>query len=96
MTIGASGDRAERRVVATSKGMPGAPANARHRVKERMGTVLAFERKPKEEPAKAGVTPGPHYFCTKCDSDRFRVFASGDIRCGSCGARMRNLLASAL
>ncbi len=39
----------------------------------------------------AGIKPGPHYFCTRCESDRFRLYASGSVHCGSCGAVMRNV-----
>ncbi len=40
---------------------------------------------------EAGIKPGPHYFCTRCESDRFRLFSSGTIHCASCGALMRNI-----
>ncbi|MGQ0655582.1 MAG: hypothetical protein ACT4P4_25535 [Betaproteobacteria bacterium] len=35
--------------------------------------------------------PGPQYFCTRCDADQFRLFASGKAHCAHCGAMMRNL-----
>ena len=39
----------------------------------------------------AGIRPGPHYFCTRCETDRFKLFSSGSIHCASCGALMRNI-----
>ena len=29
------------------------------------------------------------YFCTACDSERFRIFESGVVRCGECDAELR-------
>ena len=37
------------------------------------------------------TAPGPQYFCTRCDADEFRLFASGRAHCAHCGAMMRNL-----
>ena len=39
----------------------------------------------------AVIRPGPHYFCTRCETDRFKLFSSGTIHCASCGAMMRNI-----
>jgi ribosomal protein L37AE/L43A len=39
----------------------------------------------------AGIKPGPHYFCTRCETDRFKLFASGTVHCAHCGALMRNI-----
>jgi hypothetical protein len=48
---------------------------------------------------KASRTPKPApvsppagerlYFCTACDSERFRIFESGAVRCGHCDAELR-------
>lgn len=47
----------------------------------------------REAPApEAGIKPGPHYFCTRCETDRFRLYASGTIHCANCGAQMRNIV----
>lgn len=35
--------------------------------------------------------PGPHYYCERCESDRFRLFTSGVIRCAHCGVQMGNI-----
>ena len=40
---------------------------------------------------QAGMSPGPHYFCTRCETDRFRLFSSGSVHCAQCGALMRNI-----
>ena len=40
---------------------------------------------------EAGVKAGPHYFCTRCEGDRFKLFSSGVIHCAHCGALMRNI-----
>ena len=53
-------------------------------------------RKPaRRAPALAGGQPaGAQYFCTRCDSDEFRLSALGMVHCAHCGALMRNLLVS--
>ncbi len=64
-----------------------------------MATILDFShyrsaaaRRPGESRAPdAGIKPGPHYFCTRCESDRFRLYSSRTIHCASCGALMRNI-----
>ena len=52
-------------------------------------------RKPARRPASApGGDPGlgAQYFCTRCDSDEFKLSALGMVHCAHCGALMRNLL----
>jgi len=34
---------------------------------------------------------GGHYFCVKCDNDRFKLFVGGAVHCVTCGAMMSNL-----
>ena len=41
--------------------------------------------------ANGNPAAGPQYFCTRCDADEFRLFASGRAHCAHCGAMMRNL-----
>ena len=36
----------------------------------------------------------PHYFCQRCDTDSFKLYASGEIYCACCGALIRNILVS--
>lgn len=43
---------------------------------------------------EAGAKPGPHYYCTRCETDRFRLFSSGTVHCAQCGALMRNIAVS--
>jgi len=46
----------------------------------------------RETPApQAGIKAGPHYFCTRCETDRFKLFSSGSVHCAHCGALMRNI-----
>jgi ribosomal protein L37AE/L43A len=51
-------------------------------------------RKPARRPASAPAVDqaaGAQYFCTRCDSDEFRLSALGMVHCAHCGALMRNL-----
>jgi hypothetical protein len=48
-------------------------------------------RKPAERAIAARET-GSYYFCLRCETDRFRLYATGLIHCAQCGALMRNLL----
>ena len=50
-------------------------------------------RKPARRPA-APDSAGAQYFCTRCDSDEFRLSALGMVHCAHCGALMRNLVVS--
>ena len=44
--------------------------------------------RPKTAPA-APATGERLYFCTACNSERFRIFESGAVRCGHCDAELR-------
>ena len=46
----------------------------------------------KRLPAADGV---PHYFCQRCDTDEFKLYASGAVHCSHCGALIRNIVVSA-
>jgi hypothetical protein len=35
------------------------------------------------------------YFCAACDSEQFRIFQSGVVRCGQCNAELRRSAPSA-
>jgi len=35
---------------------------------------------------------GPQYYCLRCDSDDFKLYASGSVHCAHCASLMRNLL----
>lgn len=43
--------------------------------------------------ATAGAPPSdqPQYFCTRCDSADFKLYASGEVRCAHCHALIRNV-----
>ena len=57
-------------------------------------------RRPVRRPATssrvdhASDPTGAQYFCTRCDSDEFRLSALGMVHCAHCNALMRNLLVS--
>ena len=55
---------------------------------------LAEYRKRRKAPRAAAPAPdlGAQYFCTRCDSDEFRLSALGMVHCAHCNALMRNLL----
>lgn len=56
-----------------------------------MGDVVQLK------PAKSAQAPAPDnpfYYCQKCEGQSFRLFSSGEVLCGGCGARMRNLAVS--
>ena len=52
---------------------------------------LADYRK-RREVRRAAPGAGARYFCTRCDSDVFKLSALGMVHCCSCGALMRNLV----
>lgn len=55
---------------------------------------LAEYRKRRQAAQRAAPAPDAdaQYFCTRCDSDAFRLAAAGMVHCARCGAMMRNLL----
>jgi hypothetical protein len=65
----------------------------------RLAEYRMRRRNARRQPAAPAATPtpatgnatGPQYFCTRCDADEFRLFASGKAHCAHCGAMMRNL-----
>ena len=49
-------------------------------------------RQPARPPLSAtGVPDAEHYFCMRCDSDHFRLYAGGEVHCAKCGSLMQNL-----
>jgi ribosomal protein L37AE/L43A len=43
--------------------------------------------------ARVAAPPaGAQYFCTRCDSNEFKLSAAGMVHCAHCAALMRNLL----
>jgi hypothetical protein len=65
----------------------------------RMATILDLSeyrartgaRRSDSPPRQAGVKPVPHYFCTRCETDRFKLFSTGTVHCAQCSALMRNI-----
>ena len=43
------------------------------------------------QPRGSGSSDAEHYFCMRCDSDQFRLYASGEVHCAKCGSLMQNL-----
>lgn len=42
-------------------------------------------------PASPPQHDQPQYFCTRCDSAEFKLYASGEVRCAHCQALIRNV-----
>lgn len=55
---------------------------------------LSEYRKSRRTAGSDSATPdsAPHYYCQRCDTDQFKLFASGEVHCAHCGALMRNIL----
>jgi len=57
--------------------------------------VRLDEYRKAHQPAQPRWTQGgsdaEHYFCMRCDSDQFRLFAGGEVHCAKCGSLMQNL-----
>ena len=44
------------------------------------------------KPARPPKAPdAPRFFCLSCDTDTFKLYASGSIHCAACGALIRNI-----
>ena len=55
------------------------------------GGKIAFLRE-YFDPARAAKAPdSPRFFCLSCDTDHFKLYASGSVHCASCGALIRNI-----
>lgn len=44
-----------------------------------------------EHKKKPVAKDAPHYFCQKCQGEKFKAFENGRMRCASCGAGIKNL-----
>jgi DNA-directed RNA polymerase subunit RPC12/RpoP len=58
----------------------------------RMSVLNLADFRKKPAPKKNDLS-APRYFCCTCDSDAFKVMASGDIHCANCSARIRTIVA---
>ena len=45
-------------------------------------------RKPARQPK---APDAPRFFCLSCDTDQFKLYATGSIHCAACGALIRNI-----
>lgn len=44
------------------------------------------------KPARTPKAPdAPRFFCLSCDTDQFKLYASGSVHCASCGSLIRNI-----
>jgi ribosomal protein L37AE/L43A len=60
---------------------------------EKVVQLSEYRKARKPAPAEAvAQEPPPHYFCQRCDTDQFKLYASGVVHCAHCGALMRNIL----
>lgn len=64
-----------------------------------MSTVVRLEDYRKAKPtqkvqpaATTEVLDAEHYFCQRCDSDQFRLYATGAVHCSKCSALMSNVI----
>ena len=57
----------------------------------RLAEYRSKRRKPPKRPSERAEI-GAQYFCTRCDSDDFKLSATGMVHCAHCTALMRNLL----
>jgi hypothetical protein len=48
-------------------------------------------RQPVRPHVSVSTPDAEHYFCMRCDSDNFRLFAGGEVHCAKCGSLMQNL-----
>ena len=61
-----------------------------------MATIVqldSYRKKTRRTPTAATrlAAAAPHYFCLRCDTERFQLYATGVIHCAQCGALMRNI-----
>ena len=48
-------------------------------------------RKPRKPALRPKVPEAPRFFCLSCDTDQFKLYASGSVHCACCGALIRNI-----
>ena len=53
-----------------------------------------YRKARKPAPTQARPPDAPRFFCMSCDTDEFKIYATGTIHCASCGALIRNIEAS--
>ena len=50
-----------------------------------------YRKQRKGPPAVMQAPDAPRYFCLTCDTDRFKLYASGSVHCAACGSLIRNV-----
>ena len=54
--------------------------------------VRLDEYRKSRKPARVFRAPdAPRFFCLSCDTDHFKLYATGSVHCASCGALIRNI-----
>jgi ribosomal protein L37AE/L43A len=59
---------------------------------ENVVRLADYRRRRAGRGAHGAQDSGAQYYCLRCDGDEFRLYATGVVHCGQCGALMRNLL----
>jgi hypothetical protein len=50
-----------------------------------------YRKQRKGARADAQAPDAPRYFCLTCDTDQFKLYASGTVHCARCAALIRNV-----
>jgi len=48
-------------------------------------------RKTRKSARPPKAPDAPRFFCLSCDTDQFKLYASGSVHCAACGALIRNI-----
>ena len=48
-------------------------------------------RKTRRRARPANAPEAPRFFCLSCDTDQFKLYATGSVHCACCGALIRNI-----
>ena len=57
-----------------------------------MENIVRLSEYRKRKPARPAAPAAAQYFCTRCDSDEFKLSSAGMVHCAHCAALIRNLL----
>ncbi len=50
-----------------------------------------YRKQRKGAPGRLQAPDAPRYFCLSCDTDHFKLYASGAVHCATCGSLIRNV-----
>jgi hypothetical protein len=58
-----------------------------------MENILRLDdyRKTRKAARAPNAPDAPRFFCLSCDTDHFKLYASGSVHCAGCGALIRNI-----